>query len=264
MKRILLFILIPLFLTAAEEPPQEPAPAVPQLVDIFQASEFPGSGALSYKYEDEKTEKIELGKTTGIYGLGLVFSGSALPDPFKKDFQKSQILQVALGSLKTKEADRVPQFAAATLLSSGIPDKRTLFRLTVPNSSELKKGPVAVMLFTSPSSKPGVTDEEKLKETLFADGGSLIVTPQGGRTVSVVKSKTGKVSFIRQIMKIDWAANLATPFSTTKRSVVGSTQFAFFWPKDKAGEKLMNGIAAESLASLGLGSKSAGSKKIKP
>lgn len=250
-------------------PPTEPAPSVapeaelksPQIVDIFSVSEAPGIGALTYKVDENLSEKINFGKDTGLYGVGLVFNGKVLPEPFKTDFQKNEILQLALGNLKSKEEGHSPQFGAVTLLASKIPVEKTVFRLTLPNAGELKKGPTAILLFTSPNLKTGATDEEKLKETLFAESGSILVTPVGLKTTVVLKSKTGKYTFFKRNMKLDWAANLATPFSTAKRSLIGTTEFAFFWPKDNEAGKLATKIASESLSSVGLNSKGSGAKK---
>lgn len=221
-----------------------------QPIDIFAIDENPGAGTLSYTLENNTVEKITFGKLPGNYGFGMIFEGAALPEPFKKDFEKSQILQMALGATKEKSVGRIPQFGTATLITNRIPKVKTVFRLTVPNHEELKKQNVALLLFSSPSSKLNQSDEEKLKETLFAQTGTITLTPLRTPAAFIVKDQNKKFPFLRQPFRTEFAAELSTPFSKSVRKLTGTVDFYYYWPNGKEAVAFANQIAADSFNSL--------------
>ena len=100
--------------------------------DFFSTQQQPGDGRLTYT-QGGKVEAIEFGAQGGHYGMGVVFRGSELPAPYSKDFQKNSIIQIALGTLKTKLLSQVPQFGSATLIVNEIPKTRTQYKLVVPS-----------------------------------------------------------------------------------------------------------------------------------
>ena len=107
----------------------------------------------------------------------------------------------------------------------------------------------------------GSPDEEKLKETVFAEAGKLTVRPQGDRRIVEYLTKREKYKFYSQEMKMEWSVELTTPFSTVKRTLAGSTQFPVVWPKDVAAKNLTRRIASESFKMLGVGSEGLANKK---
>lgn len=240
MKHFLLFLVISVMAFGEAEP-----------IDIFGVDANPGVGTLTYTLENDTSEKIEFGKLPGNYGFGMVFDGKGLPAQFKKDFEKNQIFQIALGVTKEKVQGKIPQFGIATLIANRIPKTKTTFRLTVPNSAELKKQDVALLLFSSPSTKLNQSDEEKLKETLFASGGSISITPQRLPTTYLVRDQTRKLTFLRQAFLTEFAAELSTPFSKTVRKLTGAIEFYYYWPKGKEATDFANKIAGESLGAMG-------------
>lgn len=244
-----LVLLAPFCFAEGTAPANTPIP----LTEVFSLEENPGAGSLTYT-SNNQPEKVEFGKTTGNYGLGMVFSGKALPEPYRKDFVGKQIIQIAYGTVKSKSDGKIPQFGAATLITNKIPTTRTIFRLAVPNSKELKSQNIALLLFTSPSNKSDQSDEEKLKRTLFANSGTLFLSPVNQPSIVTLKNQGAKYTFKRQTMRLEHTADLSTPFSTQKDTLTGIVELQVYSPHGKDAETLAARIATDSLLQGGAGS----------
>lgn len=222
----------------------------PELTSLFSAANNPGSGILELKMGD-KTEKIVLGKETGYYGLGMVFSGQGLPDPYRSDFKDREVIQVALGSVRAPDTGKIPQFGAATLVSPKLTVGKLLtFPFNVTENKKTKKysfDNMGILLFTSPSTPKDQTDEEKLKVTFFAAEGSLNLLPLNTPKLFTAKSQTGDVKFSERKVKIQFKAGLGTPFSEAVGALEGVIEIPVYTPAGKAAEKLASDIASKSL-----------------
>lgn len=221
-----------------------------KLNEIFSVEGSPGNGKLVYT-QGEKVETIALGEETGHYALGIIFKGTSLPEPYSKDFKDDSILQIALGTMRSKVQFQVPQFGAVTLVSRGPLTTRTVFKLTVPTGSPSIPKSLALLLFTSPFTPNEQNDEEKLKGTYFAQSGTLTVTPKGKPKLIGVRSQGKNVNFKKQTMTVDFKAGLATPFNAQENNLKGTIEFPVYWPSGKQAEKLTQKIATDSLGGMG-------------
>lgn len=222
----------------------------PELTSLFSAANNPGSGILEMK-TGEKTEKIALGKETGFYGLGMIFSGEKLPEPYATDFKGKEVIQIALGSLKAKETAKIPQFGAATLVSPKLSVGKLLTFPFAMNEEKKKKGTpqsnMGILLFTSPSTPKSQSDDDKLKVTFFASQGSLDLLPTEIPKLFTAQAEKGSVKFSERKVRIKFNAGLGTPFSDTVGTLEGVIEIPIYTPAGKASEKLASDLASKSL-----------------
>ncbi len=242
----------------AETPPPPPtaeaAPPPPnaldnvnlRLLEIFNAEQLPGSGSLDYKVGD-KVEKIALSQESGYYALGMIFEGASLPEQYGKDFKKNQIIQIAMGSVRSKLQGQIPQFGAITLITNKIPAGKAKYPLVVPSGRESPLDEMGFLLMTGPTTPNDRSDEEKLKNTYFALSGSLTVTPRGKSRLMEVKSQGKRLNFKMRIMRVVFDAALVTPFNASPATLKGTIDFPVYQASGKEAETLTQRIATESL-----------------
>lgn len=222
----------------------------PELTSLFSAANNPGSGILELKMGD-KVEKIVFGAESGYYGLGMIFSGQGLPDPYRSDFKDREVIQIALGNLRAVDTGKIPQFGAATLVSPKLVEGKLLtFPFNINEDKKKKKytfDNMGILLFTSPVTPKDQSDEEKLKVTFFAAEGSLNLLPLNTPKLFTAKSQSGPVKFSERKVKLQFKAGLGTPFSETVGALEGVIEIPVYTPAGKAAEKLASDIATKSL-----------------
>ncbi len=236
----------------ADAPPIE-APATKEvnirLVELFSVEQLPGSGVLAYHVGD-KVENIVFGNESGVYGLGMIFKGENLPDQYGREFSGNNILQLALGTMRSRLVGQLPQFGALTVLAGKVPFRRTSYPLIVSTGRENKDlSDIGFLLFTSPSTPNERSDEEKLKGTYFANKGTVSLTPVGDWKVMEVRASGKRMNFKLRMMKVDFEATLVTPFATQAATLNGSIEIPVYAAASKDAEKLTNKIASDSLES---------------
>ncbi len=221
----------------------------PELTSLFSAANNPGSGILEMK-TGEKSEKMILGKESGYYGLGMVFSGNGLPESYKSDFKDREVVQLAFGSLKADAQNKISQFAAATLVGPKLSLGKLLsFPFSISDEKK-KKGNsenLGILLYSPPSTAKNLSDDEKLKITFFAADGYLNVLPIDAAKVFTAPSQNGEMKFTEQKVKVQFNASLGTPFSDTVGKLEGVLEIPIYTPSSKAAEKLAGDIASKSL-----------------
>ncbi len=220
-----------------------------KLNEVFSVEKTPGSGKLTYT-QGEKTETIELGGESGHYAMGLVFRSDLLPESVAKDFQAEDIIQVAIGTQRGKVQFQVPQFAAVTLLTKGGYNKKTVYKLSVPNGTPNTEPAIGLLLFTSPQTPTEQSDEEKLKRTYFAQSGKFVATPKGKPELLSVRYQGKTLNFRKFTYSARIEAQLVTPFNSQENSLKGDIEFPVYTAKGKAAEGLIRKIAGESLGGL--------------
>jgi len=233
-------------LARAEAPPAAQTSPI-QLMELFDVEKQAGEGSIVFEFGAQK-ETITFGKEAGQYGLAMVFPGSSLPAQYRKDFKNEEIIQIAFGATRSKLKGQVPQFGAATLIASQIPTKPTRYKLVMPSTKANPETNIAFMLFTSPSTSNDRSDEEKLKGTLFAQGGSLTFTPKSEFVMKERPYQRGKMQFKVMLVEVKFDAELATPFNTQKGSLKGSVQLPLYVPYGKAAEEIARQLASSSLS----------------
>jgi len=200
-----------------------------------------GEGTLIFGDETE-TETIILGTETGIYGTGLVIKGDWLPSPYKKKFSSQTIIQVSLGTLKSKLEGKVPQFAMATFISSGPLLETTAYLFEKNSKTNQLPSHWAMLNFTSPKSQLTQNEQEKLQSTFFGSLGGVTLTPLGESNQVILKTNSSKLVFKKQKMKFEFQTTLATPFNGLEKTLTGSIVFPVFTPSSKSAEALAQKI----------------------
>ncbi|MSP17968.1 MAG: hypothetical protein EXR74_00160 [Bdellovibrionales bacterium] len=216
-----------------DNPPTEKT----QLTELFSSQESPGEGTLVYSGENEK-DTITLGVDSGIYALALAFKGELLPISYRKDFAKKIIIQVALGNLKSKLGDKIPQFGVASFITSEIPKEATAFTFMDLKKKNIQPQAVTILQFISPKTTLAQSDQEKLQNTFYGKSGGITMTPVGEIEQVTVRTTDGKVTFKKQKMKFDFQTTMMTPFSGLEKKLVGSIIFPVYVPFGKRAEAL--------------------------
>ena len=208
-----------------------------QLTELFFSQESSGEGTLVYSGEDEK-KTITLGVDSGIYGLAIAFKGELLPISYRKDFAKKIIIQVALGNLKSKLGDQVPQFGVASFITSQIPKEATAFTFMDLKKKNDQPQSLAMLQFISPKTALAQSDQEKLQNTFYGKSGGITLTPVGEIEQVTIRTRESKVTFKKQKMKFDFQAIMMTPFSGLEKKLAGSIIFPVYVPFGKTAEDL--------------------------
>ena len=244
----------------ASPQPEEPY----QLVDLFSVEQNPGRGTLEFR-RGKTVEKITLGSSSGLYGLGMVFKGAKLPFQYGKEFQDDFIIQIALGTLKSRIESQIPQFGAATLITPKVPKGATRFAIKVP-----KKGVVnpdkhlGLVLFSSPSTPNDLGDEYKLKNTFFAQSGTLTLSRESKPKSIDVRAQGQTMQFKLLLMKVEVDLVMGTPFSAESSSLTGTLEFPVYSPHGAPAIAFTERIAGESfVGTMGLRQKRAVSSQPK-
>lgn len=225
-------------------PPAAAAPSLP-LVDLFSVEQNPGRGTLEYVKAGEN-EKIVFGPESGHYLLGMVFSNDTLPETIQNDFKRNEVIQLAMGTINRFTSGRVGQFGAATLMVSRETQAKRVVPLRIPGSTEAPLPESGLFLFTSPEMQVQMSDEEKLKGTFFAKGGSVTLSASGSPRSIQVTADGKKIPFKMQSMRMEILANLVTPFNSAEHSLHGRVEFPMYWPDGPAGKKLAKQLAGNS------------------
>lgn len=230
---------------------EQPANAIDnmnfRLIEVFNVEQLPGTGTLTYKSGD-KVEEIKLGADMGLYALGMIFEGSNFPEQYAKDFRNTQVIQIAMGTMRSRLQGQVPQFGVVSLITKKIPASKAKFPFFAPTGNN---GPspeeMAFLLFTSPTTPNERTDEEKLKGTYFSQSGTLTVTPKGPSRLLEVKSQGKRMTFKLRMMKMDFDASMVTPFNAQPSTIKGSIEFPVYAAKGKEAELVVQRMASDSL-----------------
>ncbi len=226
-----------------------PADSGLRLVEIFSVEKNPGAGSLDYQAGKEPLEKIYFGSASGLYALAMAFNGAQLPDQYGKNFRQDLIIQMALGTLKSKLDIQVPQFAAATLIGQGLPQGRTRYPVVLPQEGKTNSSKaMSLLLFAPPKTPNELTDEQKLRTTLFAQSGYLELRRTGASKGIEVQAQGKNLHFkvYPLEMKVDVA--LGTPFNTLTSTLKGKIQFPLYIADGEAAEAFTQRIAGDSLA----------------
>ncbi len=225
----------------------DPAPQL-RLVEIFSVEQNPGAGTLEYQSGKDAPEKIVFGAGSGIYALAMAFNGNSLPDQYGKNFKKDTIIQMALGTLKSKLEGQVPQFSAATLIGPGLPTSNARYPVIVPQEgkSNLLKT-MALVLFTLPNTPNELNDEQKLRTTFFAQSGYLELQMNGAAKVVDVQAQGKNLRFKMYPLEMAVNVTLGTPFSAQAATLKGKIQFPLYTPHGKPAQEFTQRIAGESL-----------------
>lgn len=232
--------------TPAPQPPVvSPQPTALPLVDLFSVEQNPGRGTLEYVKSGE-TEKIAFGPETGHYLLGMVFSNDTLPDAIRNDFKRNEVIQLAMGTISRFTSGRVGQFGAATLMVTRGSEAKRVVPLRIPGVAQAPLAESGLFLFTSPEMQVQMSDEDKLKGTFFAKGGSVTLTASGSPRSIQVTAEGKKVPFKMQSMRLELLANLVTPFNSAENSLQGRVEFPMYWPDGPAGKRLAKQLAGNS------------------
>ncbi len=232
---------------AAATAPEPPPPGL-QLVEIFSVEQNPGSGTLEYQTPTEAPQKIPFGSASGIYGLAMAFKGAQLPDQYGKNFKADMIIQMALGTLKSKLEVQVPQFGAATLIGPGVPAEKVRYPVVVPQEGKSNFAKtMALLLFTLPNTPNELNDEQKLRSTFFAQAGSIDLRASGGAKFVDVLAQGKTLRFKMYPMEMSVNVTLGTPFSAQAGTLKGKIQIPLYSPYGKPAEEFTRRIAGESL-----------------
>lgn len=225
----------------------DPQPSL-KLVEIFSVEQNPGAGALEYQSGKDPAEKITFGAGSGLYALAMAFNGNSLPDQYGKNFKKDTIIQMALGTLKSKLESQVPQFSAATLIGPGLPTSSARYPVIIPREgkSNLMKT-MALLLFTLPNTPNELNDEQKLRSTFFAQSGYLELQMKGAAKVVDVQAQGKSLRFKMYPLEMAVNVTLGTPFSATAATLKGKIQFPLYTPHGKSAQEFTQRIAGESL-----------------
>lgn len=227
-----------------------PEPASPplQLVEIFSVEQNPGSGTLEYQTPTEAPQKIPFGSASGIYGLAMAFKGKNLPDQYGKNFKADLIIQMALGTLKSKLEAQVPQWAAATLIGPGVPIDKVRYPVVVPQEGKTNFArAMSLLLFTLPNTPNELSDEQKLRSTFFAQAGSLDLRATGMPKFVDVQAQGKTLRFKMYPIEMGVNVTLGTPFSAQAGTLKGKVQLPLYSPYGKPAEEFTQRIAGESL-----------------
>ncbi|MFM8314239.1 MAG: hypothetical protein ACKOA8_08140 [Deltaproteobacteria bacterium] len=235
-KLLLCVLVFGIAITTEAETSEDSTPKN-ELTELFSSQTYPGEGTLIFSDESE-TENIVLGSDSGIYGLALNLKGEWLPSPYKNQFSKKTIIQVALGTLKTKLEGKVPQFGIATFIASELPKDTTAFTFRAPGEKNPTNSPLAILYFTSPKNQLGRSEQEKLQSTFFGREGGVTLTPVGKLEQVAINASGNKISFKKQKIKFDFQATLSTPFNGLEKKLSGSIVFPVYTPIGKAAESL--------------------------
>lgn len=225
-----------------------PPPSSLRLVEIFSVEQNPGAGFLEYQSGKDPAQKIPFGAESGIYGLAMAFNGKNLPDQYGKNFQKDIIVQVALGTLKSKLEQQVPQFAAATLIGGKIPNYRTRYPIVVPQANKVNTmKSMSLILFTLPNTPNELSDEQKLRSTFFAQSGFFELQVKGKPKIVDVQAQGKPLRF--KMLPLEMNVNLAlgTPFSAQQATLKGTIQIPLYTPHGQPAIEFTQRIAGESL-----------------
>ena len=236
-------LALPLFGDVAEKP-------APRIAEAFSVTRNPGNGTLSFSRGKSK-ETVSFGAESGHYGLGMIFKANALPPSFQGEFKDQTILQLAFGTLKAKEAGKIAQFGAVTVVAHSIPTGRTSFPFAIPTGKESPTKDLALLLFSSPLTAREQTDEEKLKSTLFAQTGQLSVVPKGKPSLLEINVRGNKLSYRRQEMVFAIEAGLVTPFNPDEGKLSGAVDLPVYWPEGSDAEAFAAEIAAQGMGAIG-------------
>jgi hypothetical protein len=231
-------------------PSSAPVLAPLQLVEIFSVEQNPGQGLLNY-VRGTALEKIDFGAAPGRFGVGMIFRGEYLPDQLGPEFKRKNVIQIALGTLRSRLQGQTPQFGAITVISDTMPDARTRYVLRLPSGQTTRPETGALMLFTSPSSPVEQSDEEKLKSTYFAQAGTLVLAPEGKPKFIDVHAQGKRLTFRMQLVSMEIDTKLVTPFNAQEASLNGTVEFPIYWSEDRSGDLLAKQIASESFGIAG-------------
>ncbi len=226
------------------------APLMPEktlhVTELFNLDENPGTGSLVFT-AGEKKEEAKFGTEGGNYAVGMIFTGSDLPDQFKQEFKSQEVIHVTLGALQANLKGQIPQFGAFTVVTPKAPDEKTRYRIVVPTKKENGLTDVALGLFNSPSAPNERSDEDKLKGTFILQSGTLIYSPLTPWTTKQMKTNGQNGKFRVRLVRMEIEAQLLTPFSAQKATLAGAMEFPLYQPTGDGGEKITRQISSQSI-----------------
>jgi hypothetical protein len=224
-----------------------PSPVEPplSLVDSFSSEKNPGKGTLTYKRVDQN-EVIDLGAESGVFGFGLVFRSSVMPEQFIREYGPIDVIQFAFGNLPSKASGRIPEFGTMAVFSRNKPSEWKPYPLAVGGQRQPGQE-FGIILFTSPKALAARSDEERLRDSFFSKSGQVRLKSSGSTHGLDVDAQGKKVSFKAQAMKLELDAELSTPFNAQKHQISGAVEVPVYWPESPAALSWMRKIALQSL-----------------
>ena len=239
--------------TAADVPSQSTNSNLAPVMEAFAPHTNPGRGVVRLT-ANESTEKVVLGLGTGHYGMGLVFESSRLPRRYRKEFKGRDIIQISFGTMTNRLEGRISQFGLASIITEGFSRKKRSYKLRMPRSPREEVRNMALMLFSSPQSPAGWSDEDRLKGTYFAEKGTLFLTPHGKIHKVKVKEKGKTLRFKWQGMVVKWDSKLTTPFNPTASKISGIVEIPIYWAANDNAREFLDTYAIQSLSQSGISS----------
>lgn len=218
------------------------------LVEVFSVEKNPGVGQLKFS-SGKQAQTYQLGSQTGLYAMGMVFKGNDLPASFQKQLAGKSIIQVALGTGRSKLKGQLPQFGALTLIGNGLSSDKTEYPIFNPKMSQRRPVNYSFLLFTPPSTPNSRTDEDKLRTTFLAETGRLVVNEKGGEKIVDVNFDGAQLKFQMHLAVMSLSAELGSPFNPAKSTFTGDIQFPIYSPHNGAAQAFIRRVAAESLQS---------------
>lgn len=104
----------------------------------------------------------------------------------------------------------------------------------------------ALMMFHSPQMPTNSSEEEKLKNTFFAQGGSILLAPLGEPTVHLVKDRGQSLRFKSQRYRAEIHVQLVTPFNSQPAQLDGSVELPLYQPHGKDSELFAKNISSQN------------------
>lgn len=213
------------------------------LIDIFGMAQNPTSGELLLR-RGITPEKIPFGATTGLYGVGFRLTPELLPEPYRTQFAGQTVIQVLLGN--STPGEKVSQFGTLLLVHEPFTQSS---RLVVPgNTKSAEKNAVYVQI-NSPANLANASDEDRLKSTFFATQGFATITPKGKAEVVTISFADKRLRFLKNRLKLELNALLATPFNPQSADIKGVIEIALFAPGAEDTKIFLKSVLAETLHS---------------
>lgn len=209
----------------------------------FSSEKAPGEGTLTFRM-GSKSSTIQLGKESGFFGLAIAFQKTLLPQHVRSEFESHDIIQIVLGTSPSKRQDRAPEFGHITVFSPGKP--RTVQAVPFLTSRRGVETPRAMAIVTDPLAKALTSDGDRLKGTWFAKSGEVRVQILGPTQGLNVKAGGSTLSLDSQVLRVEFNAELGSPFAPEKGQIEGSLLVPIFWPESPTAKNWVKGALSKA------------------
>ncbi len=224
------------------------SPAIP-LADVFSIEKNTGVGELVFSRAG-RVESAQLGTAGGMYAMGLVFTAKTLPEHFQWNVGEGEVIQIVIGRLPQQGKMQVSQFATGMVVLERPLSQTKLVSFSMLDAKSKPPSNVAVLLFSPPSSLTESSEEDKLKNTFFAQSGNVILTPKGKSKTLTVNQQGTKLKFDVRSVLLEVDAKLGTPFNAEDAFLKGNVEVPFYAPAGATAESFLREIANDSLGSV--------------